>query len=42
MNDLKESDTWKTQLRIRINFISSKDDNDEERVCFKKGISQIS
>ena len=31
INDLKKSDTWKIQLTITINFISSKDDNDEER-----------
>ena len=28
-NDLKESRTWKIHLTITINFISSKDDNDE-------------
>ena len=28
-NDLKESGTWKIHLTITINFISSKDDNDE-------------
>ena len=31
MNDLKKSDTQKIQLTIAINFMSSKD-NDEERV----------
>ena len=30
INDLKKSNTWKIQLTISINFISSKDDNDEE------------
>ena len=30
LNDLKQSDTWKIQLTIAINFISSKNDNDEE------------
>ena len=30
-NNLKKSDTWKIQLAIAINFISSKD-NDEEHV----------
>ena len=30
MNNLKKSDTWKIQLTVAINFISSKD-NDEER-----------
>ena len=29
-NYLKKSDTWKIHLTIRINFISSKYDNDEE------------
>ena len=32
MNNLKQSDTWNIQLTITINFISSKDDNDEECV----------
>ena len=31
INDLKVSDTWKIHLAIRINFICSKDHNDEER-----------
>ena len=31
INNLKKSDTWKSQLTIAINFISSKD-TDEERV----------
>ena len=31
INNLKKSDTWKIQSTIAINFISSKD-NDEERV----------
>ena len=30
INDLKISDTWKIQLTITINFVSSKDDNDKE------------
>ena len=30
-NDLRKSDTWKNQLPIAINFVSSKD-NDEERI----------
>ena len=29
INDLKQLDTWKIQLTITINFISSKDGNDE-------------
>ena len=36
INDLKQSDTWKIQLTITINFISSKDDNDEDRVMHSK------
>ena len=32
INDLKISDTWKIQLTITINFVSSKDDNDKERL----------
>ena len=31
MNNLKKSDSWKNQLAIAVNFISSKD-NYEERV----------
>ena len=36
INDLKRSSTWKIQLTITINFISSKDDNDEEHVMHSK------
>ena len=36
INNLKKSDTWKIQLTIANNFISSKDDNDEECHAFKK------
>ena len=32
INNLKKLDTWEIQLTTSINFISSKDDNDEERV----------
>ena len=32
VNDFKQSDTWKIQLTITVNFISSKDDNDEDHV----------
>ena len=35
INDLKKSDTWKIQLTIAINFMSSKD-NDEECVMHLK------
>ena len=35
INGLKKSDTWKIQLAITINFISSKADNDEEHVMIK-------
>ena len=35
-NNLKKSDTWRIQLTITINFICSKDDNDEERVMHSK------
>ena len=35
MNDLKKYDTWKNQLTIAINFMSSKD-NDEDRVMHSK------
>ena len=35
INNLKKSDTWKIQLTIAINFISSKD-NDEEHVMNSK------
>ena len=36
VNDLKQSDTWKIQLTITINFISSKRDNDEDHVMHSK------
>ena len=36
MNNLKKSDTWEIQLTITINFVSSKDDNDEQRECIQK------
>ena len=36
IHDLKKSDTWKIQLTITINFISFKNDNDEERVIHSK------
>ena len=32
INDLKKSDTWKIQSTITINFFSSDNDSDEERV----------
>ena len=35
INNLKKSDTWKIQLTISNNFISSLD-NDEERVMHSK------
>ena len=36
MNNLKKSNTWKIQLKITINFISSEDDNNEEHVMHSK------
>ena len=36
INDLKKPSTWKIQLKITINFISFKDDNDEEHVKYLK------
>ena len=36
INDLKQSYTWKIQLTMTINFFSSEDDNDEERVMHLK------
>ena len=38
INNLKKSNTWKTQLTIAINFISSRD-NDEEHVIHSKSDS---
>ena len=35
INNLKKTDTWKTQLPIKVNIISSKD-IDEERVMDSK------
>ena len=34
-NDLKKSDRWKTQLTMAINFVSSKD-TEEEREIYSK------
>ena len=39
INDLKQSDTWKIQLKVRNNFISSKDDNDQEPVMHLRKIN---
>ena len=36
INSLKKPDTWKIQLTKTINFFSSEDDNDEERVMHLK------
>ena len=36
INDLKKADTWKIQITIIINFISSEDDNDKERLMHPK------
>ena len=36
INDLRKFETWKIQLTIIINLISSKDNNDEERVMHSK------
>ena len=36
IKDLKKSDTWKIQLTIKINFISSKYDNDGEHEMHSK------
>ena len=35
INNLKKLDTWKIQLTIAIDFISSKD-KDEERIMYSK------
>ena len=37
IDDVKSSDTWKIQLTITINFITSKDDNDKKRVIYSEG-----
>ena len=39
INDLKKSGTGKIQLTIAINFISSRDDNDKERLNIQKVIT---
>ena len=36
IDNIKQSDTWKIQLTIAINFISSKNDTDEEQVMHSK------
>ena len=40
MNNLKKSDSRKIQLTKPINFVSSKDDNDEEHVMHTKSGSK--
>ena len=37
INNLKQSDTWKTQLAIPINFISSKDNDEGHAMISKSG-----
>ena len=41
INDLKQSDTWKIQMKITISFISSKDDHYEECVMHSKSDKEI-
>ena len=36
INDLRKFETWKIQLAIIINLISSKDNNDVERLMHSK------
>ena len=36
LNDLKQSESWKIQVTMTINFISSKDYNDEDRVMHSR------
>ena len=36
INNLKKSHTWKIRSTIAINFIFSKDDNDEEHLMYSK------
>ena len=40
-NDLKQSHTWKIQLTITINFVFSKDNNDEDRVMHSKSDNRV-
>ena len=37
INNFKKSDTWKIQLTISINFISSKDADEEHAMISKSG-----
>ena len=39
--NLQKSDTWKIQLTIAINFISSKDDNEERLISSKSNNIEI-
>ena len=41
INDLKKSDKWKIQLTIAINFISSKDTDEERVMHLKSGNKEI-
>ena len=36
INDLKQSDTWTTQITIIINFISPEDDDGKEHLMHSK------
>ena len=36
VNDLKQSDKWKLQLTITNNFISAKDDDNEDPIMHSK------
>ena len=36
INDLKQSDTWTTQITVIINFISPEDDDDKEHLMHSK------
>ena len=41
INDLKISDTWKIQLTIAVNFVSSKDTEEEHAIHSKRGKIEI-
>ena len=41
MNNLKKSDTWKIQLKIANNFISSRDNDEEHLIHSNSGNIKI-
>ena len=41
INDLEKFETWKIQLKITINFISSKDDNESLNKRYQSKLKEV-